>query len=617
MNPNLKPVAINEILEEQFYIPHYQRGYRWTKLQVEQLLNDIDSFNPREIEGKPDEKTFYCLQPVVVKKLDEKFKKEKGLEGVWYEVIDGQQRLTTIHLIIRYINDLWAGRSKEDNFKLNYETRKECVTLFENIRVNDDEITVNINKENIDFYHITSAYQTIRNWELNYKETHQEKLNDGEFKSKLFAYSKIIWYEVAQGEDSQALFERLNLGKIPLTNAELVKALFLSSSSFRSLAENERQIKQLEIARLWDEMEHRLNEQDMHFWSFVTNKDRALFDTKIELILDFISGKSPDEKDPLFTFLDFAKRQKAETLSDLWLEIEHFYYTLVEWSKNRNLYHKIGYLIAAKPIPRTERMSLAELVKKSMEIRKDKFEDLVNAQIKESVKFEISELRYKDHPNHIFNILLLLNVETNRKSEAIAEFYPFKQHKNNQWSLEHIHARNSESFNQMKKEPWLVWLSIHLDLLNDLQENKVDTFDPVKLQELILKVERYNNEQLTWERFSNLFNEINNFFTEDAESMDRESEGLSNLALLSLPDNAALNNSVFEVKRRELIRLDKEGRFIPICTRRAFMKYYNEEEFATQQLFWSTEDRKKYFEEIATTLKPYLPENQITEDDDE
>lgn len=617
MNTNLRPVAINEILDKQFYIPHYQRGYRWTKLQVEQLLNDIDAFNPREIEGKPEGKTFYCLQPVVVKTLAEKFKKEKSLEGEWYEVIDGQQRLTTIHLIIHYINDLWAGRRKKKNFKLDYETRTGCVALFEKIRVNDDERTVDINKENIDFYHITSAYQTIRNWELNYEKTHPEKLNDDEFKSKLFAYSKIIWYEVEQGEDSQALFERLNLGKIPLTNAELVKALFLSSSSFRSLAENERQIKQLEIARLWDEMEHRLNEPDMHFWSFVTNKNRALFDTKIELILDFISGKSPDDKDPWFTFLDFAKKQKAETLSDLWLEIEQFYYTLVEWSKNRNLYHKIGYLIAAKPIPRANRMSLAELVKKSMQIRKDEFENLVDAQIKESVKFEISELRYKDHPNQIFNILLLHNVETNRNSEAIATFYPFKQHKNNQWSLEHIHARNSESFNQMKKEPWLAWLSIHLDLIKNLQEKKVDVFDPVKLQELITKVEQYNNEQLTWERFSSLFNEINNLFTADAESMDRESEGLSNLALLSLPDNAALNNSVFEVKRRELIRLDKEGSFIPICTRRAFMKYYNEGDFATQQFFWSAEDRKEYFQEVKTTLKPYLPENEITEDEDE
>ena len=57
---NLFPLSINGLLDKQFFIPHYQRGYRWTKYQVEQFLDDIDSFVPREIVGKPDEKTFYC-----------------------------------------------------------------------------------------------------------------------------------------------------------------------------------------------------------------------------------------------------------------------------------------------------------------------------------------------------------------------------------------------------------------------------------------------------------------------------------------------------------------------------------------------------------------------------
>lgn len=61
-----------------FYLPNYQRGYRWTSEEIKLLLDDIYESN-----GNP-----YCLQPIVVKKKDERF-----------ELIDGQQRLITIYLI--------------------------------------------------------------------------------------------------------------------------------------------------------------------------------------------------------------------------------------------------------------------------------------------------------------------------------------------------------------------------------------------------------------------------------------------------------------------------------------------------------------------------------------
>lgn len=62
-----------------FYIPSYQRGYRWSETEVVRLLDDIYQ------NGKKN----YCLQPVVVRK-----------KGDHYELIDGQQRLTTLYLVI-------------------------------------------------------------------------------------------------------------------------------------------------------------------------------------------------------------------------------------------------------------------------------------------------------------------------------------------------------------------------------------------------------------------------------------------------------------------------------------------------------------------------------------
>ena len=81
--------SIGEILNKNFYIPSYQRGYRWDKQQVLELLNDIYEFSKKKSK---EESEFYCLQPIVLLK-DE--------ENDYYKVIDGQQRLTTILLILK------------------------------------------------------------------------------------------------------------------------------------------------------------------------------------------------------------------------------------------------------------------------------------------------------------------------------------------------------------------------------------------------------------------------------------------------------------------------------------------------------------------------------------
>ena len=75
------PKGILEI-EGKFFVPDYQRGYRWGKAEVELLLNDI-------MENSKQHGQNYYLQPIVV----------KTIEKAHYELIDGQQRLTTLYLI--------------------------------------------------------------------------------------------------------------------------------------------------------------------------------------------------------------------------------------------------------------------------------------------------------------------------------------------------------------------------------------------------------------------------------------------------------------------------------------------------------------------------------------
>ena len=71
---------------KSFYIPSYQRGYRWREQQVKDLLEDIMAF-AKKVENK-EEKGSYYLQPIVL---------QPQSSNRW-DVIDGQQRLTTIYI---------------------------------------------------------------------------------------------------------------------------------------------------------------------------------------------------------------------------------------------------------------------------------------------------------------------------------------------------------------------------------------------------------------------------------------------------------------------------------------------------------------------------------------
>ena len=93
-------------IEGSFFVPDYQRGYRWGTSEVELLLNDITE------NGKQHGQNYY-LQPIVVKAI--------GKNN--YELIDGQQRLTTLYLILSYLRkQLPSARIRYD---ITYETRKE------------------------------------------------------------------------------------------------------------------------------------------------------------------------------------------------------------------------------------------------------------------------------------------------------------------------------------------------------------------------------------------------------------------------------------------------------------------------------------------------------------
>jgi uncharacterized protein with ParB-like and HNH nuclease domain len=184
----IKLLSINEIIKEKFLIPSYQRGYRWEKRQVTELLDDIWAFS--EQEKKKGE--FYCLQPVVIKKNKDK-----------WEVIDGQQRLITIYIILYYLN--------KKRYSIEFETRKESGKFLDRIDVEDNS--------DIDYFFMGQAYKTIRAWFENKENEEDENTIQDELNIAIGKSTKIIWYEINDESNPIDIFTRLNIGKIPLTRA--------------------------------------------------------------------------------------------------------------------------------------------------------------------------------------------------------------------------------------------------------------------------------------------------------------------------------------------------------------------------------------------------------------
>ena len=138
-----------------FYVDLYQRGYRWTKNEVRDLLDDIKEFTLNEAENK---NTFYCLQPVIIK---------KNIDGNLWNIIDGQQRLSTIYLIYFYFEVAYGNLRENIPFKLKYNNKTQLEECLEQILRNKLEdsnlIETKLSKytNDIDCYYIIEAYKEI------------------------------------------------------------------------------------------------------------------------------------------------------------------------------------------------------------------------------------------------------------------------------------------------------------------------------------------------------------------------------------------------------------------------------------------------------------------------
>lgn len=220
----IKSVAELILNNNHYFIPNYQRGYKWDEDNVNALLDDIAEF----LEDDSDKK-FYCMQPIIVLKDENKWR-----------VLDGQQRLTTFYILCKYLG-------LDVKSSIEYETRKKennnvgGKEFLEKIEVKKSYDEYEDNNDSIDFYFMQKAINTMDKWfkQKNYKADDIKKLLGNNNTTK--KYIGCIWYEAQNnGSSEEDIFARVNSGKIPLTDAELIKARILNIKNFDSNTKSKR-----------------------------------------------------------------------------------------------------------------------------------------------------------------------------------------------------------------------------------------------------------------------------------------------------------------------------------------------------------------------------------------
>ncbi|MCI6475762.1 MAG: DUF262 domain-containing protein [Mucispirillum sp.] len=572
-------VAINYLQNKKFVIPSYQRGYRWTSFEIEQFLVDLNDFfmSNKQVDD------YYCLQPIVI---DKKNNNE-------YSVIDGQQRITTIFLLLKYLfNELY--------FSISYETREYSEEFLNNI----EDKTHEESKSNIDFFHMYNAFQCIKNWFYE----HDTQLTT--FKENIFNLVKVIWYEIPNNECELDVFERLNIGKIQLTEAEKIKALFLS----QKVCGDKDRVK--ENAKIWYNAEiDARKDHDKLYCLFqnidkkdikIDNHELGVLNDDIQRVFVYLSSIAETEKD-LFEY--YYKRYKLGNLKSDWknfIDCSIMYKKIVENNNKEELiflYHLIGFMINQSINKYTARNIWMDFYNKKNNIQ-SMFNHLKAMIITEISKYidELESLSFLDRKEKrkIYEALLLYNILLYQKDKSSAQSFPFNRFKLDQYTLEHIHAQKASILNNKQYNANIYdWL---IDIYNFYKEESIykgDSSESNK-QEILNKITNaidIENRKVILN--SQELEELIEYLDQDFNLME-DMHFIENITLLDKSNNSRVGNLPYRCKKEIIQDKYNDPNFIPKSTKEVFSK---------DTTYWTAKYRKEYVDKLVKTLREFLGDN--------
>lgn len=653
MNNIIERKAISDLLTGgYFYIPSYQRGYRWTSTHVTQLLRDLFSY-ANERHGADNisiEGDYYCLQPIVARLVTNEgilrriFPKGVSTNKdipVW-EIIDGQQRLTTIYILYKYLmteekisdEELEEDYGGKKLYHLIYATRKDSAQFLEKLGESDCNIA-----NNIDYFHIQQAYNTIDQWirsKGDYAETggialcrrYQldetvknvrtrlfNLLNASKGKKNNTGSVQVLWYELSKDTDAINEFRKINTGKIYLTDAELIKALFLKKQSdiFEHI--------QMQRALEWESIENTLHNDS--FWYFLNKRGNEMSNRidfifqlayKAEKLKDVEEDKIEDQLKKCETELKIKNRifnfyyDKFDGLSgealkikieEEWDAVSRVFHVLEDWYEDVVCYNLIGMLCQYNEdlLPK----SYVHFLRMEENQSRDDFKEW----IKNEIRLQVSNIPTKNGQidinygdSRVFNLLLLLNVNhLNRQvkqakdgQSKIGSIYkfPFAVLTSQDWDIEHIDSFTKNGLKRVEDQE--KWIKTAMNDLRNVLNN-----DPKTKKEIEKMIE---NDKLT-----DAIDKLRQV-AEETDAADEIKNNIGNLTLLDSATNRSYGNSLFITKRKIIIERMKNGIFVPVSTSYVFMKLFDDE--GTRRTLWTEEDMRKYQKYICYELSDYL-----------
>lgn len=631
-DPNPIQMPVSEIItgSYKFNIPSYQRGYRWESSepgdtsnksvkQVDDLLNDLTLFAETSNQGN------YFLQPLMVKpRIDDVSK-----EIIW-DVLDGQQRLTTMLLILICLNEKLNQQSPLPLYQLEYASRKS----IDFSKITYDQQSPDYDypslSDNLDSFYVRKAKDRIEQWylsELNdpqkiaLRRKLQEMLFDpdssrvGNNGSRPNLRVLFIWYNVQPVNVKPAtqnastviedieVFNRLNRGKISLTDSELIKALFLLCVK-RINVPTSSEMSPETLVRTWDDMGKRF--QDDSFWSMICPK-KAVYSNRMDILFDIIkdsngSGESAYRyyykmMHPMLITPDLSR------LTELWHEVKREFDKLCKWYEDTKFHNKVGFLVdCGLSIPAIKR-----------DLRKNNnLERQIIKQLNIGNVDDIDDLTYKSNRDKIEKILLLFNVMT---CDKYGQKFPFGQYRASSYDIEHVNSQTDNPIDKLdEKISWIKEQALECLKYDRLERDNNGFSQSAKdARELIIEGLKL------WKRFRKDGKDTNDSFKEyrsrveayyleaDANALqdDESKDHIGNLTLLNSSVNREYKNALFPKKLRVLKRSDQEGLYIPLCTKYMFLKYYSnttENASAFTMMRWRESDQTEYQNAIKNTI---------------
>ena len=525
-------LAVNNIPNILFSIPHYQRGYRWTEKEVEALLNDLLAFAKSDAREES-----YCLQPLVLQEMS----------NGQLRVVDGQQRLTTLAIILQSlgVETHWDIRyTAEDGSRLKDLLKNPGKTINDDFRI--------------------KARNKVWKW-LAEDSSRTESLRSV-LQGKVGKRVMFLRYDLPKIEDPKTdkdeghgAFQRLNAGKTALTSSELIRALYMEAGN--GLDDGEK----ADITKEWDLIESAM--ADESFWSIWNNSRFRDVPTRMDFLFSVVLNVDSEKarQDPLRVYREF----EGVELRKSWEETLRCWWWMQSCYADVNIRHLIGWLSIFTA--HETRVLYSEQWKNSAGCRVEAFKRRLRKIVAESIgDGDIDSFRYDTcDSTKLRKVFVLLNM---LEAERRGTCFRFDLYRNDSWDVEHIASQTDNPL--VKKEDREEWLRLAESEMSEAEKEGLAKFTT----------------------FEEKWQEVWKLFEEAGDTISNKDAMGNLALLDSATNRSYKNAIFPAKRRRILLELPEEVRqgrkYVPPATEAAFAKTFSPS--AAQMRYWGESDAKMY-----------------------